>query len=75
VDLLDFPGYRGRKSLMQIADSSSPESSGKDNSVSQLILRGKVAYLFERYTDLQEMNALVVCTASHKQSDVNDVGP
>jgi hypothetical protein len=75
VDLLDFPGYRGRKKLHEIADSSDPESATKDNSVSQLILRGKVAYLFERYTDNQEMNALVVCTGSTKQSDVNDVGP
>lgn len=75
VDLLDFPGYRGRKKLLDIADSNDPQSSTKDNSVAQLILRGKVAYLFERYTDTQEMNALVVCTSSTKQSDVNDVGP
>lgn len=45
------------------------------NPVSQLILRGKVAYLFERYTDSQEMNILIVCTPSTKQSDVNSVGP
>ncbi|MGY2338408.1 putative virulence factor [Pseudomonas sp. SDO5532_S415] len=75
VDLLDFPGYRGRQKLHEIADSNDPQSTTKDNSVSQLILRGKVAYLFERYTDNQEMNALVVCTSSTKQSDVNDVGP
>ncbi|MGJ7513147.1 putative virulence factor [Pseudomonas baetica] len=75
VDLLDFPGYRGRQKLHEIADSNDPQSTSKDNSVSQLILRGKVAYLFERYTDNQEMNALVVCTSSTKQSDVNDVGP
>ncbi|MFS2201343.1 putative virulence factor [Pseudomonas sp. Pseusp3] len=75
VDLLDFPGYRGRQKLHEIADSNDPQSTAKDNSVSQLILRGKVAYLFERYTDNQEMNALVVCTSSTKQSDVNDVGP
>lgn len=75
VDLLDFPGYRGRQKLHEIADSNDPQSATKDNSVSQLILRGKVAYLFERYTDNQEMNALVVCTGSTKQSDVNDVGP
>jgi hypothetical protein len=33
-----------------------------------------VAYLFERYTENQEMNVLVVCTASTKQSDVKEVG-
>jgi hypothetical protein len=69
IDVLDFPGYRGRMKLRSL------ESASDENLVSQLLLRGKVAYLFERYTDCQEMNALVVCTASDKQSDVADVGP
>ncbi|MCW4150331.1 putative virulence factor [Halomonas sp. 18H] len=69
VDLLDFPGYRGRLNLRQIGEAGSQEG------LSQLLLRGKVAYLFERYTDSQEMNGLVVCTSSDKQSDVTSVGP
>lgn len=71
VDLLDFPGYRGRLKITAL------EEAGRDglNAISQLLLRGKVAYLFERYTDNQEMNALVVCASSAKQSDVADVGP
>ena len=70
VDLLDFPGYRGRLKITAL------EQAGRDglNAISQLLLRGKVAYLFERYTDNQEMNALVVCASSAKQSDVADVG-
>lgn len=76
VDLLDFPGYRGRLDLESFEDLSAASGQGQKTSpVTQLFLRGKVAYLFERYTDLQEMNVLVVCTASHKQSDVADVGP
>lgn len=76
VDLLDFPGYRGRLDLESFDDLSGALDKGDRSSpVAQLFLRGKVAYLFERYTDLQEMNVLVVCTASHKQSDVADVGP
>ncbi|MDZ7279151.1 putative virulence factor [Pantoea eucrina] len=71
VDLLDFPGYRGRLKLLALKDAA---PTGQ-NPVSQLLLRGKVAYLFERYTDNQEMNALVVCASSFKQSDVSDVGP
>ncbi|WP_409076394.1 putative virulence factor (plasmid) [Pantoea sp. C3] len=71
VDLLDFPGYRGRLKLLALKDAA---QTGQ-NPVSQLLLRGKVAYLFERYTDNQEMNALVVCASSFKQSDVSDVGP
>jgi hypothetical protein len=76
VDLLDFPGYRGRLGLESLTDISGAQ--GKDqvgNPIAQLLLRGKVAYLFERYTETQEMNVLVVCTASHKQSDVTEVGP
>ncbi|WP_101776191.1 putative virulence factor [Pasteurella oralis] len=69
VDLLDFPGYRGRLAITSLAEVK------EGNPVSQLILRGKVAYLFERYTDSQEMNILIVCTPSTKQSDVNSVGP
>jgi hypothetical protein len=76
VDLLDFPGYRGRLGLDSLTDISAAQSKDQSgNPVAQLLLRGKVAYLFERYTDTQEMNVLVVCTASHKQSDVTDVGP
>ncbi len=76
VDLLDFPGYRGRLGLDSLTDISAAQSKEHPgNPVAQLLLRGKVAYLFERYTDSQEMNVLVVCTASHKQSDVTDVGP
>jgi hypothetical protein len=69
VDLLDFPGYRGRLNLVSVSDVK------EGNPIAQLLLRGKVAYLFEKYTDSQEMNVLVVCTPSDKQSDVNDVGP
>ncbi|MFC4297663.1 virulence factor SrfC family protein [Castellaniella hirudinis] len=71
VDLLDFPGYRGR---LKITDMAAAGQDGS-NPISQLILRSKVSYLFERYTDDQEMNGLVLCTSGIKQSDVNDVGP
>lgn len=71
ADLLDFPGYRGRLKITTLKEA------GQDglSPVSQLLLRGKVAYLFERYTDNQEMNALVVCASAVSQSDVTDVGP
>lgn len=65
VDLLDFPGYRTRSRMPSV-----DRLGGKDTGISNLLLRGKVAYLFERYTEAQEMNALVVCTRSNQQSDV-----
>ena len=73
VDLLDFPGYRGRLKVANLREVA--EKLEQRDPVAELILRGKVAYLFERYTDDQEMNVLVMCTPCHKQSDVNDLGP
>ncbi len=77
VDILDFPGYRGRMKLESFdeLEARASDDSGNQNRVAELILRGKVAYLFQRYTDMQEMNVLVICAASDKQSDVADVGP
>ncbi len=74
VDLLDFPGYRGRLGVESMDDTRRAVNNEESNPLAQLILRGKVAYLFERYTENQEMNVLVVCTASTKQSDVKEVG-
>ena len=74
VDLLDFPGYRGRLAVESMSDVTREVKNAESNPLAQLILRGKVAYLFERYTENQEMNVLVVCTASTKQSDVKEVG-
>ena len=75
VDVLDFPGYRGRLKLQSLDDVRAQVKRDDVNPVTELVLRGKVAYLFERYTDNQEMNLLIVCTPSDKQSDVQDVGP
>jgi hypothetical protein len=54
VDLLDFPGYRGRMSIDAFGAKSAESEGG--SRLAELILRGKVAYLFERYTENQEMN-------------------
>jgi len=72
VDLLDFPGYRSRQKYLDIQEAA---DSSDSNPVAKLLLRGKVAYLFERYTREQEMNALVMCTSTDKQSEVVGVGP
>lgn len=74
VDLLDFPGYRGRMNVVSLNDVTHDDKYKESNPLAQLFLRGKVAYLFERYSESQEMNVLVVCTASTKQSEVNEVG-
>jgi hypothetical protein len=77
TDLIDFPGYRGR---LKITDPKRELLTAKEERedgyhVSDIWLRGKVSYLFERYTEDQEMNALILCAPSTKQSDVQDIGP
>ena len=59
MDLLDFPGYRGRYDKARLSEIP--------NNPVELLRRGKVAYLFELYTENQEMNGLVLCTPAHKQ--------
>ena len=56
TDLLDFPGTRNRftHDLERfLREGESP--------VSQLFLRGKVAYLFDRYVAEQEMTSMILC--------------
>jgi len=74
VDLLDFPGYRGRLAITDLADVRRQLRDDQLDPVAQLLLRGKVAYLFERYTEGQAMSALVLCTPANQQSDVSDLG-
>jgi hypothetical protein len=57
TDLLDFPGYRSRD----------PQNLGKyfeqakGAALKELFLRGKVDYLFQRYTAEQELTSMLLC--------------
>lgn len=64
MDLLDFPGYRGRLSIGSLSDSSGDDTRTTEASV---FLRGKVAYLFEKYTENLEVNSLIFCASSDNQ--------
>jgi hypothetical protein len=75
VDLLDFPGYRGRLDVASIDEVRKQVKSDEADPVAQLLLRGKVAYLFERYTDDQEMNVLMMCTRCDSQIEVTTLAP
>lgn len=70
-----LPGYRTRNKYLSIDEAALKDSADEVYPYWNLILRGKVAYLFERYSEAQEMNALVVCTSTMKQSDVISVAP
>lgn len=59
TDLLDFPGARSRM--------EKPLEAIKNKDIPDLLLRGKVAYLFNKYSDAEKINILIFC-AKHEQT-------
>jgi hypothetical protein len=57
LDILDFPGARSR---LKISDPQKSESNS-NNLAAELFLRGKVAFLFQRYTADQELSTVLLC--------------
>ena len=56
TDLLDFPGARNRFELPLSKTLENPEEA-----VTNMLLRGKVAYLFDRYVANQEITSMLLC--------------
>lgn len=63
-DLLDFPGARSRMALDQHDIS--------EKNIHAMLLRGKVSYLFNKYSDDFNINNLLFCT-NDKQLEVNEI--
>lgn len=53
TDLLDFPGARHRLGIH--------EEDIEDKNIPQMLLRGKVAYLFNKYSSSEKINILLFC--------------
>ena len=62
TDLLDFPGARSRENIPAIRDFLQ-----KPNALEGLFLRGKVAYLFDRYCAEQELTSMLLCIGPSNQ--------
>jgi hypothetical protein len=62
TDLLDFPGARSREHHPDIR-----KLLRKEGTLEGLFLRGKVAYLFERYNAEQELTGMLLCIAPSNQ--------
>jgi hypothetical protein len=75
IDLLDFPGYRGRLEISDLNEVRKQLKRDDADPVGQLLLRAKVSYLFERYTEDQEMNVLLMCTRCDSQIEVTSLAP
>ena len=64
ADILDFPGYRAREKLTDIiTEIKNPEV------LKKCFLRGKVAYLFERYCAKKEITSMLLCIAESVQNN------
>jgi hypothetical protein len=63
TDLLDFPGARSRQPLPR-------ELLAGTTARSEAFLRGKVAYLFERYSAERELSAMLLCVGPSNQEVV-----
>lgn len=58
TDLLDFPGMRASMAL--------PEIEINDDNIPELLIRGKVSYLFNKYSNAEKINIFMICT-KHEQ--------
>ena len=64
-DMLDFPGARSRK-------KQALETMGEDKILINVLLRGKVAYLFNMYNDSKLINILLYCHHGEK-NEVSEI--
>ena len=67
TDLLDFPGYRSRFKFSDVRKELEKPDMAKD-----LFLRGKVAYLFQRYCAERELTSMLLCIGPSNQ-EVQDL--
>ncbi len=63
TDLLDFPGYRSREQYSDIRRDLT-----REGTLETLFLRGKVAYLFERYCAEKELTSMLLCVGPSNQN-------
>ncbi|MEO1091059.1 MAG: virulence factor SrfC family protein [Pseudomonadota bacterium] len=70
TDLLDFPGARSRLKLVDMPSSDD----GAAARLRELFLRGKIAYLFQRYTDELELTSMLLCMPP-SVAEVKDLAP
>jgi len=57
TDLLDFPGARAREKMIEM--ESDPDKRARQTR--DMLLRGKIAYLFQRFTEERELTAMLLC--------------
>jgi hypothetical protein len=66
VDLLDIPGYSGHPTLRERSKQPRAPKISHGNS----LLRAKRAYLIDRYSENQQLDLLLVCSAAGNKGDI-----
>lgn len=66
IDLLDFPGARSREELKE-------EKMSEPAVLARMLRRGKVAYLFQKYSNALRINSLLFCH-HNDQKTVKELG-
>lgn len=66
IDLLDFPGARSREELKE-------EKMSEPTVLARMLRRGKVAYLFQKYSNSLRINTLLFCH-HNDQKTVKELG-
>lgn len=66
TDLLDFPGARNRLGIH--------EEEMSNDIIPKMLIRGKVAYLFNKYSDSEKINILLFCQNNEK-SELQNILP
>lgn len=68
TDLLDFPGARSREKQVDLPT----DRDEREDRVRTMLLRGKIAYLFQRYTEERELTSMLLCMPPSNQ-EVKDL--
>ncbi|MEJ8849961.1 virulence factor SrfC family protein [Variovorax rhizosphaerae] len=68
TDLLDFPGARAREKMLELP----ADAQERAFCVRNMLLRGKIAYLFQRYTEERELTSMLLCMPPSNQ-EVKDL--
>lgn len=68
TDLLDFPGARSREQMSDLP----PETDKRAECIRNMVRRGKVSYLFQRYTEERELTCMLLCMPP-SNADVKDL--
>ncbi|HEX6101468.1 MAG TPA: virulence factor SrfC family protein, partial [Alphaproteobacteria bacterium] len=72
VDLLDFPGARSREKYRSMGDRAESAEKAARRPY-ELFIRGKIAVLFQRYSEERELTSMLLCMAG-SNAEVKDLG-